>query len=279
MPTGKLRPWLCLVVVRKQEGVTLRVDRNLPLPVLEIKAPARREHELPDLSESWAWAHAQVTGSQREAGFVETIVGGRPGADGVAVVVSAPARSADGVSGLRRACVRAGTQSRTRFADSARRRTDELEAGLGFGAQSPAAEWRCRSISTGSFAPAPAAISKRWWDCSKRAIDDMPPEVGKRPMDISQPGFTDDHPLPSDTTLELEGALRVSDAPTAEWPEETRTPFQAELKDPRHALAGDRQQTSKDPLVAPPIYGCWQAARHTVDTNSRRRRRRPGWMN
>src|SRR5262245_17358953 len=31
---GKLRPWLCLVVVRKQEGVTLRTDPNRPLPVL-----------------------------------------------------------------------------------------------------------------------------------------------------------------------------------------------------------------------------------------------------
>ena len=40
--SSRLRPWLCLVVVRKQEGVTLRIDRNLPLPVLEIKAPARR---------------------------------------------------------------------------------------------------------------------------------------------------------------------------------------------------------------------------------------------
>ena len=58
---GKLRPWLCLVVVRKQEGVTLRVDRTLPLPVLDIVAPAQPERELPDLSESWAWAHAQVT--------------------------------------------------------------------------------------------------------------------------------------------------------------------------------------------------------------------------
>ena len=64
---GKLRPWLCLVVVRKQEGVTLRVDRNLPLPVLEIKAPAQPERELPDLSESWAWAHAQVTGSRPDS--------------------------------------------------------------------------------------------------------------------------------------------------------------------------------------------------------------------
>jgi len=37
---GRLRPWLCLIVIRKQEGVELRVDRNLPLAVLEIKAPA-----------------------------------------------------------------------------------------------------------------------------------------------------------------------------------------------------------------------------------------------
>ena len=61
--TGKLRPWLCLVVVRKQEGVTLRAGSDLPLPVLEIKAPAMPGRELPDLSESWAWAHAQVAGS------------------------------------------------------------------------------------------------------------------------------------------------------------------------------------------------------------------------
>jgi hypothetical protein len=55
---GQLRPWICLVVVRKQEGVTLRVDPGLPLPVLDITPPAQPEHELPDLSESWAWAHA-----------------------------------------------------------------------------------------------------------------------------------------------------------------------------------------------------------------------------
>src|SRR3712207_6068896 len=35
---GRLRPWLCLIVVRKQEGVSLRADRALPLPVLEIGA-------------------------------------------------------------------------------------------------------------------------------------------------------------------------------------------------------------------------------------------------
>ena len=62
---GRLRPWLCLVVVRKQPGVELRPAGTMPLPVLEIKAPAKPGDELPDLSESHFWAHAQVTGTDK----------------------------------------------------------------------------------------------------------------------------------------------------------------------------------------------------------------------
>lgn len=75
---GKLRPWLCLVVVRKQEGVRLRTERNLLLPVLEINPPARFEQELPDLSDSSAWAHAQVAGSRRDAGSLKQSLAGDP---------------------------------------------------------------------------------------------------------------------------------------------------------------------------------------------------------
>ena len=75
---NRLRPWLCLIVVRKQDGVTLRVDRNLPLPVLEIKGSAKPGQELPDLSESWAWAHAQVAGSQRDPDHLRASLGGNP---------------------------------------------------------------------------------------------------------------------------------------------------------------------------------------------------------
>ncbi len=57
---GRLRPWLCLVVVRKQEGVTLGPQGKGALPVLTVRHPAVPAHELPDLSESWAWVHSQV---------------------------------------------------------------------------------------------------------------------------------------------------------------------------------------------------------------------------
>jgi len=90
---------------------------------------------------------------------------------------------------------------------------------------------------------------------------DMPPEVGKRRMDISQPGFRIAPPPPP--ALELEGALRVLNAPTAEWLEATRKPFQAELKKVLDAPWQAMKAEGQEPLVAPPIYGCWQAARHT----------------
>src|SRR5262249_32973159 len=51
---GGLRPWLCLVVVER-DGSTLSAASGRPLPVLSANAA-----ELPDLLESYAWAHAQV---------------------------------------------------------------------------------------------------------------------------------------------------------------------------------------------------------------------------
>jgi hypothetical protein len=58
---ARLRPWICLVVVAKQDGVRIDPPRLGAMPVLRIGRPARAADELPDLVESWAWAHAQVT--------------------------------------------------------------------------------------------------------------------------------------------------------------------------------------------------------------------------
>ena len=56
---GRLRPWLVLVVVREQEGVSLTTRGATALPVLRIEDPAVPAAELPDLADSWAWAHVQ----------------------------------------------------------------------------------------------------------------------------------------------------------------------------------------------------------------------------
>jgi len=70
---GRLRPWLCLVVVRKQEGVLIGTQPGAPLPVLDIHDPAIANDELPDLSESWAWAHSQVLHEQGDANLKKAL--------------------------------------------------------------------------------------------------------------------------------------------------------------------------------------------------------------
>ena len=65
--------------------------------------------------------------------------------------------------------------------------------------------------------------------------------------------------------LELEGALRVPDAQPPNGRKRLERPFQAELKMILDAPWEAMKQENKEPLVAPPIYGGWQAARHTVE--------------
>ncbi|MGH8264569.1 MAG: hypothetical protein ACRET4_13905, partial [Steroidobacteraceae bacterium] len=261
---GKLRPWLCLVVVRKQEGVVLRSDRNLLLAVLEINAPARLQSELPDLSESWAWAHAQVTGSRRDAGSLKQSLAGDPALNVSRLVCP---RRLDPVTEYL-ACVvpafelgrKAGLALPVQPEDE-----KELKPAWTTGEQSPSQvtlpvyfHWEFRTGTGGDFEALVEALQAR-------DSRDLPPEVGKRQMDISRPGFSIAPPLPPGTTLDLAGALRPLDAGGAEWPEELRVRFQAELKKILNAPAQATLEDDPDPLLAPPIYGRWQAARHAVD--------------
>ena len=109
--------------------------------------------------------------------------------------------------------------------------TRSFETGLGPRCASSHADRVAGLFSAGSFAPAPAADFEALVDkLEARDSDDLPAEVGKRRMDISQPGFKIAPPLPAGTVLELEGALRLSESPAAEWPPENSTRFQAELK-------------------------------------------------
>ena len=75
---------------------------------------------------------------------------------------------------------------------------------------------------------------------------DMPPEVGKRPMDISHPGFSTTPPLPSDTVLELEGALRRLDADHRRMAgRDSNAVSERAQKDPRCAVAGLQQRRQR----------------------------------
>ncbi len=58
---GRVPPWIVLICVRAQEGVRVEWDRVSKRSVLHIDGGLVKA-ELPDLAESWAWAHVQVSG-------------------------------------------------------------------------------------------------------------------------------------------------------------------------------------------------------------------------
>jgi hypothetical protein len=55
----RLRPWLVLIVLDRGKTGVPRFSVGAPLPSIRIKAQDVAS-ELPDLSESWSWAHAQL---------------------------------------------------------------------------------------------------------------------------------------------------------------------------------------------------------------------------
>lgn len=79
-PAGshRLLPWICLVVVPDQDGITL----DTAAKTLTIGPPADARQELPDLAEAWAWAHDQYAGDlDADAMGVAPPAGGEVNAD------------------------------------------------------------------------------------------------------------------------------------------------------------------------------------------------------
>jgi hypothetical protein len=228
--------------------------------VLEIAAPAQPGDELPDLAESHFWAHAQITGAA-------------PG-EIAGVLASVPMRTISRVICPRR------LKPETRYLACV---VPAFDVGRAAGLNQPLADLTLRPAwLSGDHAPSSITLPVycSWEFRTSEASDfeelarrlqphELPPDVGKRPIDVSHPGFAlTPQPETGDagTVLGVEGALRVTGATPDAWPDATRKPFQsalADILDTPWQLATATHDV--DPIVAPPIYGAWHAAVHHVE--------------
>lgn len=255
---ARLRPWLCLVVVRKQEGVRLDRPQRGTLPVLRIGRPATAADELPDLADSWAWAHAQVTaetGASRQQlqhslatepeRSVSRLVCGRllqPETDYLACVV--PTFELGRKAGLGMDIT---TQDEARLAPA--------------WTQGPASavvelpvyyHWDFATGTGGDFQSLALLLRAR----------PLPPEVGRRPLDVSQSGLAAS--MTAGLSLSMTGALQQVNSPRPGWPDaDAQAAFEAALVDVLNAP--DRLPTGADPLLAPPRYGSSQSGLGPID--------------
>ena len=75
---GRLRPWLVLVVLQRRPDFALpAVKPGQPLPSISLSLAQVRD-ELPDLDESWLWAHAQAVSEAPDAAALAAQLNAEP---------------------------------------------------------------------------------------------------------------------------------------------------------------------------------------------------------
>ena len=265
---GRLRPWLVLVVVRQQDGVRLRPPRTEPLPVLEIGAPAVPTDELPDLNESWAWAHAQLAWQPgATADDVKRVLATRPELS-LARLLSP--RLLQPHTAYIACLVPAFEAGRLAGLGAAPDVNAPLAPAWKLTGARPAGNvalpvyhhWEFRTGAREDFESIVARLQPR----------DLSGSVGRRAMDIASPGFAlPPAPGPGAAALPtvlLEGALQPVGAPRAPFPDNSTQTWQDRLTSILNAAAASAQAPGVPPVLGPPLYGRVHAGRHQVGPGS-----------
>jgi len=249
----RLRPWLCLIVLRDDEitssapATTSRV-----LPTVTVSSAT----SLPRLDQIWAWAHTQISGPLAIAA-----------SDVNALLKTAPQRIVSRLLAARRLDPRVAytaflvpTFERGRLAGIGEDVLDSVD-GL-----APAwvdgtsnielpiyYQWRFQTGTSGDFEYLVRQLQARV----------LPSTVGIRQMDVSAPGAG--LPRASTTTIALEGALKALTTVSGSWPEPERGQFVQALGNLLNRPAMLLGQPNAVRVVAPPLYGQWHAGRSTLE--------------
>lgn len=255
---NQLRPWICLVVVEKKEE---KLKLGQPLPVLNIANP---QQELPDLSEAWAWAHAQVAGANIDQAlqtYPERTLSRlfcprklQPNTRYLACVV--PTFEVGRKAGLPEE--RDGTgETIAELKPAWDAQTTPLQLPVYY-------HWEFNTGAAGDF-------EDLVWLLKRRRL---PSTVGVRKIEVINPdpgGPQATPPRPAWPELGhvlLEGALRPCSAATADDPLkdlQSQLPYQ-DFQEKLRQLLNQTEGMAMPPglPVAPPVYGCWHAAQRQI---------------
>jgi hypothetical protein len=257
----RLRPWLCLVALTGTEFKASTEAPN-PLPVITVSDPS----VLPNLNDSWAWAHVQVSGQLPQGGLA-SLVTDNPGAiisrlicsrmllpDTAYTAFLVPAFEAGRLAGIG-AAPPAVAPTTLDLAWSAAT-TGELQLPV-------YSQFEFHTSAQGDFESLVRQLKPR----------EMPDTVGVRPIEVDQPGWN----LPSaGPPILLGGALQTPKVRPEDWQDPDRSNFQQGIRtliNKTYPPVVDLANPGPDPTIVPPLYGRWHAAVKSADPAG------PEWIN
>ncbi len=234
----QIRPWICLVVVEAGGPATLEKKSTDPLPILHL--PDRTE--LPDLSESCFWAHAQVTAKSSDNGL--DLLTSAP--DQAISRLICPRRLKPDTSYL--ACVVPTFEAGRQSGLGKQVTTTDLTPSWGAASAVPISlpvfhSWHFSTGSAGDFASLLQGI-----------IANSPPAVpagfGMRDLSVTALGYG----IPDLGVVQLGTALTLVPAPAPP------PPLPTTFTDPFTAMLALTMNNGV-PVVGPPVYGSWYTGR------------------
>jgi hypothetical protein len=272
----KLRPWVVLVVFERARVAPPKMRRGRPLPSVSISAAVFLE-ELPDLDESWAWAHAQASVDGGTSEPVAEQLARHPDLNVSRLICPrrlAPLR-------LYVAClVPAFDQGVTRGLGGLPDATGPLAPAW---SHTNAADIELPVYFHWEFSTGPAGDFE---ELARRLQPILPPAtIGFQKTYLNPQELDLDAPAPDrpDAYTWVEGALQAPPlegqpppgpgepgAPLATIPEEFRERLRQRLNEPG-AIASGLPAGAAQP-VGPPIYGSWPANQHTLGDSA------GGWL-
>jgi hypothetical protein len=250
-----LRPWIVLVVVRKA-AARLTVDPRRPLPALECPVS-----ELPDLEESWAWVHAQYTGSQTSREDLQD-------SEEKGALSSRPQQTVSRLLCPRQLQARRGGDVPSYYACLVPAFEAGRKAGLGESLTDDDEELKAAwNLTATGQVTLPVYYHWEFSTAEEGDFEDLIdrlqflqslPAGELRRMDVRQPGGGM-LPLPyQKATLGIASALQTPGDQPQDWSSEPSSDFTSFQEDLQEVLeAPDRATTATTPTVAPPIYGRW----------------------
>ncbi len=248
----RLRPWICLVVLTPDEIESYTpAGPNRPLPVVRVNGA----QALPDLAQSWAWAHTQVAGPKSvTATQTAAILATNPHT--VLSRLLCP-RRLDPQLPYRAFVVPAFECGR--LAGLGQKVPDGLDdtapawTATAHGIDLPCYyEWQFHTGDAGDFESLVRRLQAR----------DMPAGIGSRPMDVGAPGMG--LPPAASTPLAVESALRSPQSTSTPWNPAEQAAFVAKLKALLNLPADLLSSPSAIRVVAPPLYGQWHSAQNRL---------------
>jgi hypothetical protein len=231
---SRLRPWLCLIVVKKGQGIELRNASGDQVPILAIGSAINLAEVLPDLKDSWGWAHAQVSGELNDPNSLDAIISGSP--ERTVSRLICPQRLAPDTSYI--ACV-VPTFEAGRLAGLGLPLTDEAKS------LNPAWRLENQQLSRGLLLPVYYS-----WEFTTSAPGDFQSLVEKlQPRSASGLGVRD--MVVDDNVLSFEGALRGSETEFVPFDNEAAKIFGSQLR----WLVNDQAVAGGERILGPPVYG------------------------